>query len=172
MASWRGLRQHDGDVWVPDPYIEAFLETEVTRPDDRDWHWLLVRPTVGARFPLAEELDVKLQVGLQAQPLEPGNEAEAGAGVLLLVRPWTIFEAGDRSLTLEGNADFFWIDLFEDNRWQLRGQLDMALDLAGPLSMTFGATLYAQQDPGGQLGFALTATAGLRLGAVTRVVGP
>jgi 2',3'-cyclic-nucleotide 2'-phosphodiesterase (5'-nucleotidase family) len=172
MASWRGLRQHDGDVWVPDPYIEAFLETEVTRPDDRDWHWLLVRPTVGARFPLAEELDVKLQVGLQAQPLEPGNEAEAGAGVLLLLRPWTIFEAGDRSLTLEGNADFFWIDLFEDNRWQLRGQLDMALDLAGPLSMTFGATLYAQQDPGGQLGFALTATAGLRLGAVTRVVGP
>lgn len=131
-----------------------------------------MRPTIGARFPLAEELDVKLQVGLQAQPLEPGNEAEAGAGVLLLLRPWTIFEAGDRSLTLEGNADFFWIDLFEDNRWQLRGQLDMALDLAGPLSMTFGTTLYAQQDPGGELGFALTATAGLRLGAVTRVVGP
>ncbi|MBX7190600.1 MAG: 5'-nucleotidase C-terminal domain-containing protein [Sandaracinaceae bacterium] len=172
MASWRGLRASPHDVWVPDPYIEGFVETELTRPDDRDWHWFLVRPTVGARFPLTEELDVKLQVGLQAQPLQPGNSAEAGAGALVLLRPWTIFEAGDRSLTLEGNADFFLIDLFEDNRWQLRGQLDLGLDLAGPLAVTLGATFYAQQDPGGQVGFALTATAGLRLGAVTRVVGP
>ncbi|MBN8613459.1 MAG: 5'-nucleotidase C-terminal domain-containing protein [Deltaproteobacteria bacterium] len=172
MASWRGLRAHDGDVWIPDPYIEAFLETEVTRPDDRAFHWLLVRPTIGARFPLTEELDVKLQVGLQTQALQPDGAAEAGAGALVLLRPWTILEVGDRSLSLEGNADFFVIDLFEDNRWQLRGQLDMALDLAGPLAVTFGGTLYAQQDPGGDVGFALTATAGLRLAAVTRVVGP
>jgi hypothetical protein len=172
MASWRGLRAAPGDVWVPDPYLEAFVETELTRPDDRDWHWLLVRPTVGARFPLTEELDVKLQLGLQSHPLEPEDAVEPGAGAIVLLRPWTVFESGDRSLTLEGNADFFWLDLFEENRWQLRGQLDLALDLAGPLALTFGATLYAQQDAMQDVGLAFSATAGLRLAAVTRAIGP
>ncbi|GAB4200456.1 MAG: hypothetical protein OHK0013_11530 [Sandaracinaceae bacterium] len=172
MASWRGLRAAPGDVWVPDPYVEAFVETELTRPEDREWHWLLVRPTVGARFPLTEELDVKLQLGLQSHPLEPGDEIEPGAGALLLLRPWTVFESGDRSLTLEGNADFFWLDLFDENRWQLRGQLDLALDLAGPLALTFGATLYAQQDAMQEVGVAFSATAGLRLAAVTRAIDP
>ena len=175
MASYRGLRASPGDVWVPDPYLEVFAETELTRPDDRDWHWLLVRPTIGARFPLSTELDVKLQLGFQAQPLQPESTAELGAGALLLLRPWTILEGGDdgqRTLTLEGSADFFWIDLFEDNRWQLRAQVDMALDLAGPLALTLGATVYAQQDAMQQLGIAVTATAGLRLAAVTRTVGP
>lgn len=171
MASWRGLRASRGDVWVPDPYIEAFLETELTRPADRAWHWLLVRPTVGARFPLTAELDVKLQVGLQAQLLEPNNEAEPGAGALVLLRPWTIFESTERAATLEGSADIFVLDVFGDPRWQLRGQLELAVDLAGPLAVTLGSTIYAQQDPAGELGLALAATAGLRLGAVSRVVG-
>jgi hypothetical protein len=172
MASWRGLRAAPRDVWVPDPYVEAFVETESTRPAGRDWHWLLVRPTVGARFPLTEELDVKLQVGLQSHPLEPEDEVEPGAGALVLLRPWTVFESGGRSLTLEGNADFFWLDLFQENRWQLRGQLDLALDLAGPLALSFGATLYAQQDAMQDVGLAFSATAGLRFAAVTRTIGP
>lgn len=172
MGSYRGLRATPSDVWVPDPYVELFVESEITRPDTRDWHWLLVRPTVGARFPLTPEFEVKLQVGFQTQALEPGAEAGLGAGATLLLRPWTILEVDERSLTLEGLADFFAFDLFDRNLWQLRGQLDLALDLAGPLALTFGATLYLQQDGEQPLGAAFTATCGLRLAAVTRVIGP
>ncbi len=170
MASYRGLRASPSDVWVPDAYIEAFVESEFTRPQARDWHWLLMRPTLGARFPLTTEFEVKLQLGLQAQALQPGAEAEIGAGASVLLRPWSILEADGRSLTLEGNADFFCVDLFDQNRWQLRSQLDLALDLVGPLALTFGATLYAQQDGNQATALAFSATAGFRLGAVTRAV--
>ncbi len=172
MASYRGLRATPRDVWVPDPYVELFVESEITRPDTRDWHWLLVRPTVGARFPFTSELEVKLQLGFQTQALQPGSSAGLGAGASLLLRPWMIFEVDDRSLSLEGQADFFAFDLFNQNLWQLRGQLDLAIDLAGPLALTFGATWYLQQDGAQPLGVAFTATCGLRLAAVTRVVGP
>lgn len=170
MASYRGFRATPSDVWVPDAYLEAFVESEFTRPDARDWHWLLMRPTLGARFPLTTEFEVKLQLGLQAQPLAPGAEAEAGAGASVLLRPWTMLEADDRSLTLEGNADFFCVDLFDQNRWQLRSQLDLALDLMGPLQLTFGATLYAQQEGDQATALAFSATAGFRVGAVTRAI--
>jgi len=167
MASYRGLRTTPGDVWVPDAYIEAFVESEFTRPDARDWHWLLIRPTLGARFPLTTEFEVKLQFGIQGQALHPGADAEVGAGVSVLLRPWSLLEAGGRSLTLEGNADFFCVDLLDQNRWQLRSQLDLALDLVGPVALTFGATLYAQQDGEQAMALAFSATAGFRLGAVT-----
>jgi hypothetical protein len=170
MASYRGFRGTPSDVWVPDAYIEAFVESEFTRPDTREWHWLLMRPTLGARFPLSSEFEVKLQLGLQAQPLAPAAEAEAGAGASILLRPWSILEADDRSLTLEGNADFFCVDLFDQNRWQLRSQLDLALDLVGPLELTFGATLYAQQEGDQATALAFSATAGFRVGAVTRTI--
>lgn len=172
MGSFRGLRAAPSDVWIPDLYVEAFLESELTRPETRDWHWLLVRPTAGVRFALTTELDVKLQAGLQAQALAPDAEAQFGAGASILLRPWTIIDGGERSLTLEGTADFFAVDLGDRNDWQLRAAIDSALDLAGPLALVIGATLYAQQDAGGPVGVAFTATAGLRLTAITRAIGP
>jgi len=172
LASFRGLRGAPDQVYVPDLYVEAFVESEVTQPASRDYHWLLVRPTLGARFPLLTEVDLKLQLGFQIQALDPSAETELGAGASILLRPWTVIEADERSLTAEGGLDFFAVDLFDQNRWQLRGQLDLALDLAGPLAVTFGAVLYAHQEGDQSAAVAFTATAGLRLAAVTRTIGP
>lgn len=172
LLSYRGWREHPADVYVPDAYAEAFVESEFTRPDTRDWHWLLVRPTVGVRFPFATELAVKLQTGFQSQVLAPGESAQFGAGASVQLRQWTILDAGDRSLTADGFVDFFCVSLFDQNHWQMRGQLDLALDLAGPLAITLGTTAYLQQDGTSDLGAAFTATAGLRLAAVTRAIGP
>lgn len=172
MGSYRGFRADPTAVYIPDVYLEAFVESELTQPEGRAFHWLLLRPTAGARFPFTRELEVKLQVGLQAQALQVGSEAEFGAGASILLNPWAVFSDEARRFTVEGNADFFCADLFDQNRWQLRSQLDMALDLAGPLALTFGATLYMQDEAAQGLGFAFAATAGLRVAAVTRVVGP
>lgn len=172
LASFRGLRGAPDQIYVPDLYVEVFVESEVTQPDSRDYRWLLLRPTLGTRFPLLTELDVKLQIGLQIQALDPSAEIELGAGASILLRPWTVIEADERSLTAEGGVDFFAVDLFDQNRWQLRGQLDLALDLAGPLAVTFGAVLYVQQEGDQNAAVAFTATAGLRLAAVNRTIGP
>lgn len=172
LGSYRGFRSDPSAVYIPDVYVEAFVESELSRPDTRDFHWLLLRPTVGTRFPLLPELEIKLQVGLQAQLLQPGAEAEFGAGGSLLLNRWAVFTDDVRSLTAEGGADFFCADLFDQNRWQLRSNVRLALDLAGPLALTFGATLYLQEESAMGVALAFSATAGLRIAAVTRAIGP
>jgi len=172
LGSWRGLRGDPAAVYIPDLFLEAFLESEVTRPEAREFHWLLLRPTAGLRFPLTTELEVKLSGGLQTQLLQSGSEAEAGVGSTIVLNSWTVFGDATRSLTAEGSADFFAYDLGDQNRWQLRGNLDLALDLAGPLALTFGGTLYAQDEASQGVALAVTATAGLRLATTHRVIGP
>lgn len=172
-ASYRGLRTPSvSEPWVPDPYVEVFVESELTVPAARMFHWLLVRPTLGARFPLTTDLELKLQTGLEAQVLQPGNEAEWGVGSVLTLRPWDLLKVGDRRVQLQGLVDFFFADPGDANRWQLRATFDALLDLAGPLAITFGVRAYLQQERGSDIGFALDATAGVRMGTLTRAIGP
>jgi hypothetical protein len=172
LGAWRGLRTRADDWFVPDPYLEVFVESELSQPATREWHWLLVRPTIGARFPLTPELEVKLSTGFQSQLLQPGSEAELGIGAVITLRPWEIARIEDRYLTIEALVDWFLADLGGQNRWQLRSTFDGRIDLAGPFALTVGVRLYAQQERGQEIGIALDATAGLRLGWLGRVVGP
>jgi 2',3'-cyclic-nucleotide 2'-phosphodiesterase (5'-nucleotidase family) len=170
MASWRGLREDPRDVWIPDPYLEVFVESELTRPETRDWHWLLLRPTLGARFPVTDKLELKVQGGFQATPLDPEGEIEAGLGLIVNLRPLVLSGTMKEGLRIDGQLDFFWLDLFDEDRWQARGQFNLVLDLGGPFGFVFGTVWYAQDDPVRAIGLALTATAGIRLGAVSRAV--
>jgi hypothetical protein len=173
-GSWRGIRGlvHSQEWYVPDPFIEAFVETEITRPDTRTFHWFLVRPLAGVRFAITPELEVKLDVGFQVQALQPNAEVEGGFGAVVQLRPWDLLRSGDQHTTVSTTLDFFWSDPGDRNFWQLRGQLDAVIDLAGPLALTFGARLYLQQDRGQDLGAAIDATAGLRVSGLARLVGP
>jgi hypothetical protein len=172
LGAWRGLRPRPSDWFVPDLYVEVFLESEISQPAARAWHWMLVRPTIGARFRLATELEVKLSTGFQGQLLEPGGEAELGVGAVITLRPWDLFRIEDRYATIEALVDWFMVDLGDQNRWQLRSTFDARFDLAGPLALTLGIRLYAQQERGQQVGIALDATAGFRIGWLGRAVGP
>ncbi len=189
-GAWRGLfRGTTGshEWYVPDPYIEAFVESELTQPEGptaRNFHWLLVRPLAGLRFTLMPELDIKFDVGFQTQALawglqdamgNPEGTIDGGVGALLTLRPWDLIRDGDRHTTLSGTVDFFWSDPLTRNLWQLRGQLDAQIDLAGPLSLALGVRLYLQRDElfaHDALGAAVDATAGVRISGIGRLVGP
>jgi hypothetical protein len=172
LGSYRGWRADSSAVYIPDAYVELFVETELTRPLSRDFHWFLIRPTAGLRFPLLTEVELKLQGGLEVQALAPSAEVEPGAGATLTLNRWNVMEGGGRSLTAEGMVDFFCADLFDTNRWQLRSRVDVALDLFGPLALTFGAQLYLEDRASQGTAFAFSATAGVRIAGVGRVVGP
>lgn len=172
LGAWRGLRERPGDWYVPDPFIEVFAESELSEPMGRGWHWFLVRPTIGARFPLTNELELKLAVGIQAQVLDPAAEVEGGLGSTITLRPWDLARIEERHITVQGLVDWFIVDLGDQNRWQLRGSVDATFDLIGPFALTLGVRVYAQQENGNQVGLALDATAGLRLGWLGRAVGP
>ena len=171
-AAYRGLRSAPSEWWIPDPYVDLFLESELTEPAGRGWHWLLLRPTLGARFPLTSTLDVKLSLGLQGQALEPGGEADVGLGAQVALRPWDLARVADRHVTVSGTLDFFFLDPGDRNVVQLRGSLDAAYDLVGPLALTIGVRLYVQSDDGRAAGVAVDALAGLRLGWLGRALGP
>ncbi len=172
-ASYRGLRTPGAsEPWVPDPYVELFVESELSEPATRSFHWLLTRPTIGARFPLTTDLELKLQTGLEAQILAPNASPLWGLGAVLTLKPWDLVRVGDRRVRFEGLVDLFYADPGRTERLQLRGSFDASLDLAGPLALSFGVRAYLEQASGASLGFALDAIAGLRLGALGRAVGP
>lgn len=182
-ASWRGFQTASAshEWYVPDPYVEAFVESELTQPASRPFHWFLIRPLVGLRFTLIPELDIKLDVGFQTQALagglldamgQPLGTVDGGLGAVVTLRPWDLIRDGARHTTLSGTADFFWSDPLTRNLWQLRGQLDAQIDLAGPLSLSLGVRLYLQQDRQVALGAAVDATAGIRVSGLGRLVGP
>lgn len=173
-ASWRGIRglAHSEEWYVPDPFLEAFVETEISAPDTRGFHWFLVRPLAGLRFTITPELELKLDAGFQLQVLDPAAEVEGGFGAVVQLRPWDLIRSGDQHTTVSTTLDFFLSDPGDRNFWQLRGQLDAAIDLAGPLALTFGVRLYLQQDRQQELGAAIDATAGLRVSGLARLVGP
>lgn len=170
--AWRGLRQGNDQWYVPDPMLDLFVESELTEPPDRDWHWLLVRPTAGVRLQLVDKLQLQLMAGVQMQPFDPAFEVEPGVGATLTLAPWDLFKLDDRFARVSFTLDYFLADLGEDNRSQLRGQLDAAFDLAGPLAIVFNVRLFVQAQEGQDVGAAVDATAGLRFGYVGRTTGP
>lgn len=170
--AWRGLRQGNDQWYVPDPMLDLFVESELTEPPDRQWHWLLVRPTAGLRLQLVDKLQLQLMGGVQLQPFDPAFEVEPGVGATLTLAPWDLFKLEDRFARVSFTLDYFLADLGDDNRSQLRGQLDAAFDLAGPLAIVFNVRLFVQAEEGQDVGAAVDATAGLRFGYVGRATGP
>jgi hypothetical protein len=166
--AWSGLRG-DRDRWyIPDPTLDLFIESELSAPGDRSWHWFLTRPTLGLRFPLLDKLELRLIGGLQFQPFDPQMEVEAGLGATLALAPWDLLALGSQHVRVALNLDYFLVDLGDQNRGQLRGQLDASFDLAGPLALVLSGRLFVQSEQGQDIGVAIDATAGLRLGHVQR----
>lgn len=177
---WRYLRSRWDRVWVPDPYFETYLESELTENEQAGFHHMLLRPVAGVLFELTEHLVLKLRGGFQAQLLAPDAEVHPGLGAELTLDEWVLLESGERRLTTKLTLDYFALagvaspigDAVRGWSQQLRGSFDSAFTLAGPLSMSFSIQLYAQKDPGIELGLAMDAIAALRIDWLGRTVGP
>lgn len=170
--AWRGLRRGNQAWWVPDPMVDLFIESELTEPADRSWHWFLTRPTAGVRFQLLDKLQLQLLGGFEVQPFAPVIEVEPGLGATLTLAAWDLLKLEDRFARLSFTLDYFVADLGDDNRSQLRGQVDASFDLAGPLALVVSFRVFVQGEEGQDVGAAIDATAGLRLGYFGRTTGP
>lgn len=170
--SWRGLRRGNDQWYVPDPMVDLFVESELTEPAERTWHWLLVRPTAGVRLQLLDKLQLQLSAGFQVQPFDPSGYVEPGVGATLTLSPWDMLKLEERYARLSFTFDYFCADLGNTNQSQLRGQLDAAFDLAGPLALVLTLRVFVQGEEGQDVGAAIDATAGLRLGYLGRATGP
>jgi hypothetical protein len=170
--SWRGLRGGRTIWYAPDPTLDLFVESEFTEPAHRDWHWLLVRPTAGVRFQLVDKLQLQIVGGVQFQPFDPQMRVEPGIGATLTLAPWDFLSLEGRFARVGFSFDYFLADLGAENRSQLRGQLDASFDLVGPLALVVSFRLFVQGEVGQDVGAAIDATAGVRIGHFGRATGP
>ncbi len=164
---YRGLRAELPEPYVPQPYVEAYLESELTKPETRAFHHLLLRPTIGVRFTLFDELTLELGGGAARELLDSSATFQPGALMQLVLAPWTVLGEDARRLKLELLLDYF----VTGSSQELRGKLDSSLTIAEPFALVVGVQLFGRLDNGQQLGVALDVTVGLRIDWLGRL-GP
>lgn len=163
---YRGFRVDEPEFYVPEPYFEGYVESELTIPGERDFRHLLIQPQLGLRFHLTGELRLSLGAAFQWEALDPHSSLEPGGIARIELDPWAILEDGDRKLTFGGSVEYF----VSAGTQQLRGELEIVYDLAGPLSFVLNLGAFGQKDPDLDLGVALDTTIALRLGWAGRMV--
>lgn len=164
-VTYRGLQRDSSRFYIPEPFLETFVESEVSIPEERNFRHFELRPTLGLRFSLADELSLSLGASFRTELLDPDREVLPGSQAELRLAPWVIVETGVRRLTLEGFLTFFATGSLQE----LRGQVDSGFDILGPLALLFRFGLFGQQDGGQPVGLAFDTSVALRLRLVGRV---
>ncbi|MBK7778583.1 MAG: 5'-nucleotidase C-terminal domain-containing protein [Sandaracinaceae bacterium] len=167
---WRGFRTANDSWYVPEPFVEAYLETEFSQPAAREFRHMLLRTTVGAQFTLRPLLSVRLNGGVEVELLDPNRNALPGAGFVVNLDPWTLFETARQRVTGSFQADWFVSDLGGANRRTLRGTFDLAVALDYRFALAMTLQLYGVRAGSDPFAFASNVTASARVGWVGRAV--
>ncbi len=163
----RGLRDRRDEIYVPDPYAEGLLRTELTAGQDRDIHFMSARFAAG--FQWRPHLRVKLRL-LAGVEIVDALDADArtvapGFGVQWLVSSWTLMREGMRRLIVELRADYFLSGIATSAplRHLLQGEFNLAFHLNRYLGISLDISLYGLQVDDGPFAFATQTTAGFRV---------
>ncbi len=116
--------------YLPRPYADVYVESELTRPETRRYHHLQLLPQGGVRFELTPTFAVYAGGGMTwevfAQPGDLTPPVPPAAGVLVggwQLRPTQLVKLGARSVELESNLDIFARDLGGPTQLQARGRV-------------------------------------------------
>jgi hypothetical protein len=129
--------------YLPRPYADLYLESELTRPDTRPYHHLQLLPQGGVRFELVPTFSLYVGGGMtwevfaRADQLTP--PVPPAAGVLVggwLLKPTRLVQLGERWVELESNLDVFARDLGGPAQVQARGRVRLFFPLFSILSLT------------------------------------
>jgi hypothetical protein len=153
--------------YLPQPYVEAYGESEVAATDgvgDRRW---LLRGSLGARLVPHAKLALKLAVALEERAGSGGSKTLPGLNAQVAMLPWEVARFGGRRVEIDGTLDAFGGG--EGPQLTVRAHAGLLIDLIGPLAFVFAADLYAERDGGGPAGVSLDTTAGLRVRILDRI---
>ncbi|MBS2022337.1 MAG: 5'-nucleotidase C-terminal domain-containing protein [Deltaproteobacteria bacterium] len=145
----------------PQPYAEAYGESESAATDGEGHRRWLLRGSTGLRFSLAPALSVKLAAALARELGDAGPRTLLGLNAQLTLTPWELARIGGRRIELDSSLDGFAGGATA--QVTLRGHLGVLIDLLGPLALVFATDLYVERDGSGPAGLALDTSAGLRV---------
>lgn len=145
--------------YLPRPYADVYLESELTRPDTRPYHHLQLLPQGGVRFELVPTFSLYVGGGMtwevfaRAEQLTP--PVPPAAGVLVggwLLKPTRLVQLGERWVELESNLDVFARDLGGPAQVQARGRVRLFFPLFSVLSLTATYDLFLRYVRTGAVG--------------------
>jgi len=142
---YAGFRYRLGDPWWgPMPTGELQLETEVDRPDQRNWKKLEVTGILGSSFELTDRLEFRAGFDLRRDLNDPGAKTVYGVTAAYELRRTRLFAASDHPLEFESEFEYFYNDPFVERIHELRttNRLHFSVYDDLDISSTFSAFLF------------------------------
>jgi 5'-nucleotidase / UDP-sugar diphosphatase len=153
--------------YVPSLYLEGHAETELTRPDERDYHHLELTGTTGARFTLFPTLEAKLGVGVRDEMFEEGSDPVYGFEVGYELVRTDLFTILDSPFQMESKFTAFFGDVGRSNTVKGQWVNRFYFALIGPIFFNVTHELFFYRFSSQEYGMASDLTFGLSYHART-----
>ncbi len=163
------LRTESSGWYVPALYVEGKTETELTQPDERDYHHLELTGTMGVRFALLSTLEAKIGAGVRHEVLDENADPVYGVDVGYELVRTDLFSLMESPFQFESKFSTFFGDIGRTNT--LKGQWTNRIyfALVGPIFFTFTHDLFFYRYSSWDYGLASDLTIGLSYSARTSV---
>ena len=174
---------------VPNLAAELFVETEASRPDNRAYRHLLLRPSVGLSFTLAPPATLQVGLGFDWEVFASREQLIVGGALplmpasiaTLMVKPSPLFTIGARSATIEGSLDYarrnpFTTSEVDPKGVEFRGRVKLVAPVSRLLALTstydlFGRRAWAPSLDGGEGSLVLGVAHDLSIGLEVALSG-
>jgi hypothetical protein len=156
-------------LFYPHPFVEGYLETAFLKPDDAEYHHLMVRPRAGLRSSFTRVFSLKAAAGVQYEVFDTQRAPSPGVGAELVLKPWTLASSSG-TLQLEGNVLYYWDSPGRRDEHLLRAQLISSYQLIGPLQATLSALAVVRKLPDVERGQGVAMQVGIRVRFVGRAM--
>lgn len=142
---YKGFRADLGGEWyVPMPFAELQVESEFSKPKEREWHKVETTGIGGAKFQLFGPLEVKLGANARRDWNQPDAETTYGLNAGYTFVRTDLVEVLDKPIQFESELEYFWNDPGSSDIHELRNSNRLYFALMDQLffTTTFQAFLF------------------------------
>ncbi|MFC1654339.1 bifunctional metallophosphatase/5'-nucleotidase [Myxococcota bacterium] len=163
------LRSAKSGWYVPALYVEGQAETELTKPDERDFHHLELTGTLGARFTLLPTLEAKIGAGVRHEVLDENADPVCGVDLGYELVRTDLFTLMGSPFQFESKFSAFFGDIGRTNTLKGTWTNRVYFALVGPIFFTVTHDLFFYRYSSWDYGLASDLTIGLSYSARTSV---
>ena len=144
---FNGLRALAGDKgFVPLPIVQAQLDSEFDRPEEREWHHLMLMGVAGMKVRPLRFLEGRLGANLRRELLKEGDKVTAGGILGFTLDTVPLFSVVGRPFEVYARGDWLFNDLAATNIHELKGEVGLYFSLVDRLRLTGSVQAYAYRD--------------------------
>jgi 2',3'-cyclic-nucleotide 2'-phosphodiesterase (5'-nucleotidase family) len=160
-----GLRSALGSRWyVPVPYTELQMESQLTQDATMTWHPLEMTSIVGLLLRLTSTLEFKMGLNIRGDLNAPKDEPMIGLFTGYQLTKTNLFELASRPVQFESEFEYFFNADGHDRLHELRWANKIYFAITGALSLTGNFNMYIYRTKSvGEVGRATEAMLGLNV---------